>query len=167
MEKIHKIILGVLSGILIVGIIATGIVAATRGNKKFTPPPFDKAAVSGVPEVEDESLGYATLALREGFIMHACSNPIVENGEAVVYFTADENNTVWVRLILMTEDGEQLGSTGLLRAGEYVRSITLSREISEDMPIVMKFLSYEPETYYSQGSVDVNVTLHLRQRVDR
>ena len=160
MEKIHKIILGVLSGILVVGIIVTVIVAMTRGNSNnFTPPPFDKAAVSGTPEIEDESLAYGVLALKEGFVMWACANPVIEDGEAVVYFTADAENTGWVRRILMTEDGEQLGSTGLLKAGEYVRSIALSQEITEDMPIVMKFLSYEPKTYYSQGSADVSVIL--------
>ena len=160
MEKIHKIILGVLSGILIVGIIVTVIVAVMGGNSnKFTPPPFDKAAVSGMPEIEDESLAYSALALKEGFIMNACANPVVENGEAIVYFTSDANNTVWVRLMLFTVDGEQLGSTGLLRAGEYVRSIALTHEITEDTPIIMKFLSYEPKTYYSQGSVDINVVL--------
>ena len=162
MERIHKIILGVLSGILIIGIIATVIVAVNRGNNKFTPPPFDKAAVSGMPEVEDQSLGYGVLALKEGFVMYVCGNPVVEDGKAVVYFTAEGANTVWVRLILMTEDGEQLGSSGLLKAGEYVRTIELSREINEDMPIVMKFLSYEPDTYYSQGSANVNTILRVK-----
>lgn len=161
MEKIHKIILGVLSALVIVAIIATAIVAVNRGNNKFTPPSFDKAAVSGMPEVTDETLGYGVLALKEGFITMLCGNPIVENGEAVVYFTADEGNTVWVRLALMTEDGELLGSTGLLKAGEYVRSVELSKKITEDMPIVFKILSYEPDTYYSQGSANVNATLHV------
>ena len=163
MERIHKIILGVLGGIVIIGIIVTIVVAANRGNyNKFTPPPFDETAVSGMPEIEDQTLGYGVLALKEGFVMYACSAPVVENGEAVVYFTAEENNTVWVRLILLTEDGEQLGSTGLLKAGEYVRSIKLSRDIDEDMPIIMKFISYEPETYYSQGTASVNVTLRVK-----
>ena len=162
MERIHKLILGVLSGILIIGIIATVIVAVNRGNNKFTPPPFDKTAVSGMPEVEDQSLGYGVLALKEGYVIMVCGNPVVEDGKAVVYFTAEGANTVWVRLVLMTEDGEQLGSSGLLKAGEYVRTIELSREINEDMPIVMKFLSYEPDTYYSQGSADVNATLRVK-----
>ena len=163
MERIHKIILGVLSGLVVIGIIVTVIVAVNRGNSnKFTPPPFDETAVSGTPVIEDETLGYGALALKEGFVMMACSSPVVENGEAVVYFTADADNTVWLRLIILTEDGEQLGTTGLLKAGEYVRSIKLSRKIEEDTPVVLKFISYEPDTYYSQGTVSVNVILRVQ-----
>lgn len=157
MERVHKVILGVLAGILAVCIGVTVYLACTRG--KFTPPPFDEAAVSGMPQVEDATLGYGYLALKDGFVILTCANPAVEDGNAVVYFTADAENTVWVRLVLLDENGEELGSTGLLHPGEYVRTIPLTREISEDTSIQLKILSYEPDTYYSMGAVAVDATL--------
>ena len=168
MERIHKVILGVLAALIAVMVAAVIIVALTRGGDgdsadttpTFVPPLFDESAESGAPEITDETLGYGTLALKEGFVVHVCDIPVIDDdGTVEVYFTSDANNTVWVRLLVLTEDGRQLGSTGLLRPNEYVKSVKLSETPAAGESIMYKVLSYEPDTYYSMGSASVKVTV--------
>ena len=44
----------------------------------------------------------------------------------------------------------------MLRPGEYVRAVALSRSLQTGEPVKLKIMGYEPETYYSAGSVVLN-----------
>ena len=161
MEKVHKIILGVLAAVLAVLVGLTAYVALTMGpaaDPGFTPPPFDPDAQKGAPAEPDKALIYTELAIREGFVVSLCGSPVVDDsGRATVYFTAHPDNTLWVRLLVQTEDGVDLGATGLLRPGEYVEAVQLSKAPADGTTLVFKILSYQPETYYSEGSAKAQV----------
>jgi len=130
---------------------------------KFTPPPFESAAVTGVPEV-DEALGWSELAIREGYVVHVCGMLNASaDGIVPVWFSSDSGNSVWVKLRMRSGDGSILGETGILKPGEYVESLQLRdmAALTSGMDVVLQVMGYEPETYYSAGSVGLATTLKL------
>lgn len=162
MERTEKIILAVISVILILTIGTSVYAAANRLSPKgvFTPPPFDEGAIDGAPANVDESLLYRSLAIKEGFSVAICGNPVIgSDGRVTVYFTAAKTNTVYVRLLVLNENGEQLGATGLLKPNEYVKTVVLDQAVEAGTAVMFKFLSYEPDTYYSMGSAAATVVL--------
>lgn len=171
METIHKRILGVLAAVFVLLAVAVTVVYFTQdrtpntdNTPSFTPPLFDGSAQSGDPSSEiTEDMIYVPFALKEGFVVSLCAAPMVQDGgdgtTATFYFTADAGNTVWVRLLVLTEDGREIGSTGILKPGTYVKTVALTENPGAGTNVLLKVLSYEPDTYYSMGSASVKVTL--------
>lgn len=126
---------------------------------EFTPPPFEENAVNGVPEVPD-GLGYSS-PYRDGmaYRFSVCGNVTTDGYDAVVYLTNPSENSVWLKLRVLGEDGTTLGETGLLRPGQYVRCVTLSSVPPVGTKIKLKIMGYEPETYYSVGAATLNTTM--------
>lgn len=123
-----------------------------NGKTTFTPPPFEQNAVTGTPTVPEE-LGYsAPYKPGMAYRFSVCGNVTAEGTDAVVYLTNPAENTVWLKLRVLDENGNILGETGLLRPGEYVRCVALSTVPPAGSPITLKIMGYEPDTYYSAGS---------------
>lgn len=127
----------------------------------FTPPPFEAAAQAGTPEV-DAALGWSELAVREDYVVHVCGELDADGQDRVaVWFASGADNAVWVKLRLLDESGAVLGETGLLRPGEYVQYLTLTARPAADCPVTLRVMGYEPDTYYSAGSVALSTTLRV------
>ncbi len=126
---------------------------------EFIPPPFDSAAVVGIPSVP-EHLDYGEL-YREGMAFSAwvCGNVTLDGHYAVVYLTNPDTNHVWMKLRIMDADGHILGETGLIKPGEYVQSVVLSEIPAVGETVKMKIMTYEPDTYYSTGAITVNTRI--------
>ena len=152
----------VLCGVLA---IALAVMAAAlffggkQDTAEFTPPPVDPAAMAGVPEVP-ESLGYIS-PYQEGmgYRFSVCGNVVMEGSNAAVYLTNPAENEVWLKLRVLDENDNILGETGLIRPGEYVKTVTLAKTLAAGEKIKLKIMGYEPETYESAGSVSLNVTV--------
>ena len=131
-------------------------VALCPGAEKtvFTPPPFDSAAETGTPAVP-EGLGYRTLDA-DAFRVAVCGEILAEGTNAVVYLTNPIDNDAWLKVRILSEKGEILGESGLIRPGKYVRSVSLNQTPAPGTPIVLKIMAYEPETYHSRGAVTVH-----------
>ncbi len=123
----------------------------------FTPPTFDENAVQGTPNVP-ENLGWSEVDAQV-YKASICGILTVEDGRADVWFTNPENNTVWLKLRLLDANGDTLGETGLIRPGEYVQSVVFETIPEVGDSIGLKLMAYEPETYYSAGSVTLNTTV--------
>ena len=151
----------VLGAVLTVLVIVTVLALHLPNGKtaEFIPPPFEKNAVSGVPEVPEE-LGYSAPS-KEGmaYRFSVCGNVTLEGSEAVVYLTNPPGNDVWLKLRVLDESGKALGETGLINPGEYVRCVTLSSVPPVGTKIALKIMGYEPETYRSAGSATLNTAI--------
>ena len=126
---------------------------------EFVPPAFDDAAVQGTPEVPKE-LGYSSpyqpgMAYR----FSVCGNVKLSGKMATVYLTNDADNEVYLKLRILDSKGKILGETGLIKPGEYVKDVELSKALAVGTPIKLKIMSYEPETYNSMGSVSMNTAI--------
>jgi hypothetical protein len=120
---------------------------------EFTPPPFDAGAVVGTPSVPEDA-GYVSLD-REGmaYRVSVCGNLRTVGDTATVYLTNPSENHVYLKLRVLDPAGQMLGETGLIRPGEYLKSVKLSRAPASGEEIRLKIMSYHPESYMSEGSV--------------
>lgn len=123
----------------------------------FIPPLFDKNAVQGTPDVP-ENIGWSEVNAQI-YKASICGVVTVENGNADIWFTNPESNTVWLKLRVSDANGNTLGETGLIRPGEYVQSVKFDIIPEIGDAISLKLMAYEPETYYSAGSVTLSTTI--------
>lgn len=166
MDKQQRITISILSVILLVIIVVTARILITRESKtilgEFQAPPFDDRAVSGAPVVDD-SLNYREVTVAEGFKFSMCGNLTLNDNGCLVYFTSPSDNKVWLLVKMYDVDGNLLGQSNLLRPGEYIENIELSEKPDTNIPVKLKILSYEPNTYYSQGSAEASFVLKVKE----
>ena len=135
------------------------MVVALTGQKQpqvageFTPPPFDTAAVVGIPDVPD-GLGYSELDCKV-YKVSLCGKL---GADGQIWLTTPESNEVWLKVRILDAKGNILGETGLVRPGEYVQTVALTTIPKSGTPITLKIMAYEPETYYSAGAASLNTT---------
>lgn len=154
-----------LLGICLAMLIAMCIILSVTGKPTeipFTPPPFDTAAQNGTPTVPD-GLGYSVV-YKEGMAYRAsvCGEILIDaQGRAKVYLTNPESNTLWIKLRILDETGKTLGETGLIKPGQYLEEVTFQTLPKPNDKIVLKLMSYQPETYYSGGSVSLTTVAKM------
>lgn len=163
MHKRRQILLLTLSAVFCVASV-TGmcVVLHRRSAQTFTPPEFEAQALAGTPEVP-EALGYAPVEAENAFTAGICGRVVAQDMAAQVYFTNYSENSVWLKLRILDGEGNTLGETGLLRPGEYVQAVTLSKLPEDGAPIGLKIMAYEPETYYSAGAVTLNTAFSAQE----
>ena len=123
---------------------------------EFTPPAFDAAAQAGVPEVPSE-LGWFT-PTAEGLSMKVsvCGEVIIKDGKADIYFTNHGENSDWMLVRILDGNGNILAESGIIKPGEYVKTIKFDTVPQNGATIVYKIMAYEPETYYSAGTITLS-----------
>ena len=132
-------------------------------QKQFVPPSFDKAAITGEPTVP-ENLGYSIL-YREGmsFKVGICGKIILKNNSADIYFTNISGNNVWLKVRFYDQSGQIIGESGLIKPGEYLKSVSFDNTLSSTEGITLKVMSYEPETYRSVGAITLTPKVILTE----
>ena len=151
--------IAVLAALCAVALAVMTAVLVYTGQTRFTPPPFDPAAQSGIPDVP-KNLGYGELDATV-FRFSAAGALTADNGGTDLWLTNPADSTVWLKARILDADGALLGESGLLRPGEYVQSVTLDRVPAQTAPVTVKIMAYEPETYYSAGSVLLQTQLFV------
>lgn len=152
-------ILCIVFAVVLVGMTLALTFGGRQKEAEFTPPPFESAAVQGKPDVP-EYLGY-TSPYQEGmaYRFSICGKVTMEGTTATVYLTNLTENEVWLKLRVLDENDNILGETGLIRPGEYVKDVVLTENLPAGTPIKLKVMGYEPETYFSEGSVTLNTVI--------
>ncbi|MBO7303576.1 MAG: hypothetical protein J6U68_05270 [Clostridia bacterium] len=159
----YLIVAILLCAAMLIAVAISSIVVANRAPKvEFIPPEFDLNATKGVPDVP-EGLGYEEKYTKGmTFKVSLCGDVAVENGEAVVYFTNPESNSAFLKMRILDENDNILGESGLIKPGEYLRSVKLASDIADGASVKLKIMSYEPETYESLGSISIKTTLSVK-----
>ena len=129
----------------------------------FTPPPFDESAVVGDPEdlgIGEEE-GYMVLSdpTKAPFKAGICGLvDINENNEADIYFYNVPTNNVWLKIRIYGKDPKTdiVAETGLIKPGEYIKTVSFRREIAHEEQLTIKVMSYVPEEYTSDGVFVIN-----------
>lgn len=139
-------------------IISLNLTGDKSERAEFIPPPFETAAQSGMPDITEESW---TEVCQDGvdFSVHICCEVVLDGKTADIFFTNDDGNEVWMKLRIMDENDIILAETGLLKPNEYVRTVSFDTIPAKGTKIKLKILAYEPDTYYSAGTVTVNTTI--------
>lgn len=161
--KNNKLIIPILSVVCIVSLCFMVFVlcrtAPPNTSAEFVPPEFDVNTARGIPEVPEE-YGWSEI-YQDGMNFRVGINKkiINTNNQADVYLYNNEGNNVWLKLRILDEDGKILGETGLIKPGEYIRTITFTTSVYDGQKVKLKILSYQPETYYSEGSIILNTNI--------
>lgn len=158
MDKQQKNILLVLCAVLVVVLVAVVVVALRVKQPvvgEFVAPSFEQNAQKGTPQTLPASFG--TVTVRDGFKIGMCAAPTIDGLSLGLCFTSPETNDVWMRVRICDKAGNVLGESGLLKPGEYLESLTLTSAPQATDKLYATILSYQPDTYYSQGSVDLEL----------
>ena len=143
--------------LLSLAVMAFVLAGGASPQETFTPPPFEEAAVAGVPDVP-EGLGWQEVDA-QAFRVSVCGVVVLEGDRADVWLENPASNAVWLKLRVLDADGAILGETGLIRPGEYVQSLVFDTVPAPGAAISMKVMAYEPETYHSGGTVTLNTAV--------
>ena len=122
--------------------------------KEFVPPAFEENAEVGIPDVPD-NLGWSELDAKV-YKVSVCGKIKLNEKAADVWFMNSEENNVWLKLRVLDSGNNIIGETGVIKPGEYVRSVQLETLPENGDEIVLKVMGYEIDTYYSAGSIIVN-----------
>lgn len=151
----------VVSAICLVAIVAMAIALGVTGKSKkpqFTPPPFEAAAQTGMPTVEDSSWN-KIFQSGMSFVAYMCGKVTMNGTGADLYFTNDKDNNAWLKLRIMDEKGNILAETGIIKPGEYLQTVQFTTVPTSGQKLTMKIMGYEPETYHSIGAVTLNTVV--------
>jgi hypothetical protein len=151
--------------ILVSVIIVINVISLNNSKQNvagFVPPSFDSGAASGIPSVPD-GMGYLEV-YKEGmkFNSFVCGEVNIADGKADIYFTNPEKNTLWMKLRIFDEKGNIIAETGLIKPGEYVKTVNFDVIPKNNSNITMKIMTYEPDTYYSGGAVSLNTVAKVK-----
>lgn len=165
-KRFDVVIIALLVAIAIaitVTVVALAILNSRENNAEkssetaaFVPPPFEEGAEQGAPDVP-ENMGYREV-YREGMSFRAsiCGEVNISEGKADVYFTNSAENSLWMKLRIFDASGKVIAETGLIKPGEYLKTVSFDTVPQNGEKISMKIMTYEPDTYYSGGAVALN-----------
>lgn len=161
MNRLKNALIPILSVLCFLSVIMM-IIVLCNGTKKeaeFIPPFFDTTAIQGTPEPAQE-LGWSEI-YQEGmdYSVGISGNIIVYENIAEIYFSNTKSNTVWLKLRMLDEQNNIIGETGLIKPNEYIESIQLNDEVQNGQNVKVKIMAYEPDTYYSAGSIVLNTNI--------
>ena len=127
----------------------------------FVPPEYDATAQSGVP-TPPENMGYGEIRAENGFAFSLVGTMYQqEDGSLLLYLTNPEYRGCNLLCEIADADGRVIYRSGVVRPGEYVERLSPQAELlNEEMQIELKVYAFEPETWYSMGTVSLVNTLH-------
>lgn len=151
------VILIVITIVLIAFTITVGIWTSSR--REFVKPEFDDNA-KPISNIEiDEKLQYAEINVEVGYNVGICNNLIMDNEENIlIYFSSLKDNNVYLKLRIYDKEQKMLKETGLIKPGEQIEKLKIEN-LKEDKEVIIKIMSYDPETYYSRGTVSLNTKI--------
>lgn len=152
----------ILAIIAVIMIIITLIIAQVVDSKKqFLKPEFDSNAINITNENIAEELQYAEINVEEGYTVGLCNNLVLDSSNNIkICFSSLKENTVYVKLRIYDKNEELIKETGLLKPGEQIEKINADN-IKETKDVTIKIMSYDPDTYYSRGTVTLNTKIKI------
>lgn len=151
--------------ILVLGLAAAGFSWHFCKPAAFVHPDFEEHAVAGTPTVDAEKFGFIPLEVGAGYQVLLCALP-ANDGQTVDFnFTNLADNSVWLRAEVRDKQGELLCSTGVLKQGEYLPSLTLNAPLAQrETPVTVRIIAYEPNKWTSRGNVNLDLVLYKDYR---
>ena len=145
-------------------IVMTIALLNTHNKAEFIPPAFETQASPGMPssdilngvdKIQHEDMPFC--AYVSGELNVAADNNVD------IWLINPPENAVWLKLRVYEKNGTLLAETGLLKPGEYIRSVKFEHGVENGDEILLKLMSYQPETYFSMGEVILNTVVHCKE----
>lgn len=156
--------------ILIIVLIVLGLISIhliihpDNAKHKFAIPEFDENVVDGYPEIDVDLNHFQAVSIDDGYTVSMCGKPSIDEDYRIyLYFTSPSDNVVWLRYIIYDNNGKELGESGVIKPGQYLKFSKLKRKLEEGETVIVKVISYEPETYYSHGSANIKINVNSQK----
>lgn len=159
--KILISIVSILCALSLVFMVVSIIKRNDPKDAQFIRPEFDQTVQTGSPTPPDD-LGYSVMNISKGYNIGICGNLKVYDKDKVdVYFTSAEDNIHYVKIRLTDSSGKILSETGIIKPGEYIKTLTIKESPSKTEQVNIKIMGYEKGTWHSAGTVNLNTNLNV------
>ena len=143
--------------ILILLVILVGLIISIIcliPNNEFKAPSFDHDAKSfkDVPNQNN------VLKVNENYAFYIDGKPYVKDNHIYVNFYSLTSDNIFLK-VRVFQDDNIIAESGLLKSNEWIEKLNLKKELSKTKKIKYMIMSYEKDTYYSMGEVQLNVQL--------
>ncbi len=135
--------------IILIGLIIP-IVYLTQ-NRGFKPPKFDETTkvFTTVPDKEK------ILKISDDYAFYIADSPYVKNDYIYVNFYSLTKSNIYLK-VRVFQDDVIIAESGLIKNNEYLEKIKLKHELTKSSNVRYLIMSYEKDTYYSMGEVQLN-----------
>lgn len=158
MKKNNNKYLIILTTILVALVIIIILLSVNLKNKTtFVKPKFDLNTISEIPE----NLDYKSsiLNVNDGYSIYINASPIVDNDNLIIDFISMSDNNIWIKVRILNSNDEIIAETGLVKPGEYLRTVELNKSISKGDAMTYMIMGYEKDSYLSAGLVKLNTRI--------
>lgn len=151
--------IGIITSLILILCILLGYIYLryAEGYRTFHAPEHEKTAAEGTPG-GDHVRHYENLPVKEGYMIGIDTSPHLHDGKLYLNAANCEGNTVWLLVRVYHED-ELIAETGIFYPGEYVADVSCSKKLASNDKILIKILSYEPDTYHSEGVAQISAAV--------
>lgn len=125
-----------------------------NSEKEFVAPSFDESVKIGLPNVQNITDNLIDAYSRYKFYVNP--EPIFQNNKLLVNFTSFDDNKVWLKLRVYCNE-KIVGETDLIKPNEYIDYLEIENCSNEK--ISYEIMSYQYDTYYSEGVVKLNTSI--------
>lgn len=150
-----KRILYAAAGLALAGILT--VMGVQRLTPAYVPPDFEASAVRGVPS-PPENMGYGEISAPGGFSFFVAGTMYQqEDGSLLIYLTNPSDSGYNLMCEITDQSNRTIYRSGVLRPGEYVERLEPAKQLpNEAMEIAMNVYAFEPDTWYSRGTISLN-----------
>lgn len=156
-EKRFWTLLGTLTVLSLILLVSVSCYVYKREHH-FVQPAFEAEAEWGEPHPEE---ALVSVEVEEGFSARLKGELELKEETTEIWLTSPEENKVWMKLRIYDENEKLLGESGILKPGQYVRSISFRKEPKQSQPVVLKLMGYTPETWHSAGAAVFHTVLKV------
>lgn len=164
-SKTERKLIMIFSAVLILAVIAVAVVLIVKMNQTvkgdFVKPEFDSSATVADMDYLSSIQSFSTLQATDDLGVALMSDVYLNDGKFQIYFCSLDSNEDYLLVRIYDETGEVLlGQSGLVKPGECVQYVDAISVPKNSENIKIKVLTYEPETYLSNGTFSLNTIFH-------
>lgn len=150
----NKNLIILISILIILILIIIYLLFNIKNKSSFIKPEFDSNASIMIPQNLDYKS--AIIEISDGYSIYIDGKPHIDNDSLIVNFVSVENNTLWIKIRVLDDKENVVAESGLIKPGEYLKSIKLDRKISVNDSMTYMIIGYEMDSYKSAGTIELN-----------
>lgn len=150
----NKKLISLISILIVLILIIIVLFINIQNKSTFKKPKFDEFATSNIPN----ELKYkeSVINISDGYSIYIDGIARKEEDNLIINFVSIESNNIWIKIRITDEGKNVIAESGLIKPGEYLKSIKLRKQVSENENITYMIMGYEKDNYMSAGTVSLN-----------
>ena len=163
LDKQQKLILK-LSFVFVIVLLIIALIIFFNKDKvekkvQFVVPEKEQNVILGKPNNIEKNCMYQNVKVNDKYSVHLCGIPLLKDNNLTIYFTSDETNVGQMKIKVLDLDSNIIGESGIISPDSYIKDIKLNKNLKDKEKITVKVMNYEDETYYSLGSIKLDLTV--------